>query len=107
MNELQLIKRITVIKMIMLAFLQVLDVASTLIFLKLGLPEANPLVTSASNPTQRMFELKLIFMAYTTWVCLKHYQKTNFQNVILFGILLYMLVVSWNLIAIMLVMGIL
>jgi len=102
-----LIKRLTVVKVAVLFWLQIVDLATTLIFMRLGLREANWLVTSANNPIQRMFELKIIFMAYTLWVTIRRYHNNIFQNILSGAVTVYMLVVSWNLYGIMRVMGIL
>jgi hypothetical protein len=97
----QLMKKFTVNQLLVLAGLQLLDVLSTLIFLRLGLHEANWLVSSADDPLARMIEIKLVFLAYTTWVATRRYHSVIFQRLLTVAVTAYMLVVIWNLWGIM------
>lgn len=99
-------KQLTIIKLLALIYLQILDLISTLIFLKLGVPEANWLVTSADDPTERMYELKFIFIAYTLLVSYYKHKSETYHQVMNGVLVFYTLAVSWNLYIIMRVMNV-
>jgi hypothetical protein len=98
----QLQKQMTKFHLLVLAFLQVLDVMTTCTFLKMGMQEANWLVSSAANPYARMLELKLLLMGYAIWLAKKSFhQHPKFLRILWWSNLFYMLVVIWNLFWIM------
>jgi hypothetical protein len=93
--------------MILLIWLQIMDLATTMTFMHMGMREANWLVSSAKDPIQRMFELKIIFVAYAVWVSFRRFNSNVFQNILTCAVGVYVLVISWNLFFIMRAMGIL
>lgn len=72
-----MLQHLSIVKLSALIFLQVLDVISTVIFLKLGLQEANWLFNTAEHPVQRMIVAKTLLMCYLIGISYLGYRTKN------------------------------
>ena len=105
MDEQNYHKQLTRLEQVVFIALQLLDIMTTVIFLHLGVKEVNWLINGASNPVSRMFLLKGLLCAYILWLPASGVTLKRFHRIMQAGIALYLLVVAWNLFAIMRVTG--